>query len=370
MAALQDLRNLNKEEIAAVCAELGWPRFRGKQVFSWVHAKGVSSIDEMTNLSKEQRQVLAEHYEIGPLQLLDIWHGDGGDTVKFLWQLADGNTVEQVLMFYRSDESRDRVSTCVSTQTGCAMGCKFCATALCGKGRNLSAGEIVGQILLANAWCHKQSKPMITNVVYMGMGEPLANWPQVKKSLQILNDADGLNIGWRKMTISTCGLADKIKQLAEENFQLELSVSLHSADDAVRSALMPINEKYPLDALMKACDIFTEKTGRRITYEYAMFRDVNDGKKDAEKLARLLKGRLAFVNLIPANPVAEAGFFPAKSERIKEFVEILEGHHIAVAVRKSRGQDIEAACGQLKRRNHTETQNQAVKKEGKKKAEV
>ena len=207
---------------------------------------------------------------------------------------------------------------------------------------------------------------MITNVVYMGMGEPLANWPHVKKSLQILNDEEGLNIGWRRMTISTCGLADKIKQLAEEDFQLELSVSLHSADDVARSALMPINEKYALDALMKACDIFTEKTGRRITYEYDMFRDVNDSKKDAEKLARLLKGRLAFVNLIPANPVAEAGFFPAKSERIKEFVEILEGHHIAVAVRKSRGQDIEAACGQLKRRNYKKTQNQEINQTGKK----
>lgn len=356
MADLQDLRSLDKQEIAAVCAGLGWPRFRGKQVFSWVHEKGVESIEEMTNLSREQRQLLADQYETTPLVLLDTWCGDGGDTVKFLWQLSDGNTVEQVLMFYGGKESKDRVSTCVSTQTGCAMGCKFCATAMCGRGRNLTAGEIVGQILLANSWCRDQGKPIITNVVYMGMGEPLANWPHVKKSLQILNDAEGLNISWRKMTISTCGLADKIRELAEEDFQLELSVSLHSADDKMRSALMPINDRYPLACLMEACDIFTEKTGRRITYEYAMFRGVNDSRQDAEKLCRLLRGRLAFVNIIPANPVAEAGFFPAGSERIKEFAAILEKNHIAVAVRHSRGQDIEAACGQLKRRNHKEPQ--------------
>lgn len=356
MADLQDLRNLDKQEIAAVCEGFDWPRFRGGQVFSWVHEKGVKTIEEMTNLSREQRQMLAAQYEIGPLMQLDTWYGDDGDTVKFLWQLPDGNTVEQVLMFYSGKETKDRVSTCVSTQTGCAMGCKFCATAMCGRGRNLTAGEIVGQILLANDWCRDQGKPTITNVVYMGMGEPLANWPQVKKSLQILNDADGLNIGWRRMTISTCGLADKIKELAEADFPLELSVSLHSADDNIRSALMPINDRYPLACLMAACDEFTEKTGRRITYEYAMFRDVNDSKQDAEKLCRLLRGRLAFVNIIPANPVAEAGFFPARSERIKEFVSLLERNHIAVAVRHSRGQDIEAACGQLKRRNHKENQ--------------
>ena len=360
MVVLQDLRNLNKEEIAAICEEFGWPRFRGKQIFSWVHEKGVRSIEEMTNLSREQRQQLTAQYEIGSLNLLDIWYGDGGDTVKFLWQLADGNTVEQVLMFYSGKETKDRVSTCVSTQTGCAMGCKFCATAMCGSGRNLTAGEIVGQILLANQWCREQGKPSITNVVYMGMGEPLANWPQVKKSLQILNDAEGLNIGWRRMTISTCGLADKIKVLAEEDFPLELSVSLHSADDKTRSALMPINNRYPLASLMAACDEFTEKTGRRITYEYAMFQNVNDGRQDAEKLCQLLRGRLAFVNIIPANPVAEAGFFPSGSERIREFVTILERNHIAVAVRHSRGQDIEAACGQLKRRNLGENQQTAM----------
>ena len=366
MEALQDLRNLNKEEIIALCRALGWQSFRAKQVFDWVHAKGVSNIEEMTNLSREQRQQLSEQYEIAPLVLLDTWQGDGGDTIKFLWQLADGNTVEQVLMFYAAENSRDRVSTCVSTQTGCAMGCKFCATAMCGRGRNLTAGEIVGQILLANRWSRDHGKPPITNVVYMGMGEPFANWDNVKKSLQILNAGDGLNIGWRRMTVSTCGLADKIKALAAEEFPLELSVSLHSADDHIRTALMPINKKYPLAALMQACDAFTEKTGRRITYEYALFRDVNDRREDAEKLGRLLAGRLAFVNLIPANPVAEAGFFPSKRERIKEFADILEKYHIAVAVRASRGQDIEAACGQLKRRNQGETPKEKVGK----KAEV
>ena len=346
-----DLRNLNKQEIEALCESLSWPRFRGKQIFSWVHQKGITEIDHMTNLSKSQRQQLQETYTIQPLKLLDTWYGDGGETIKFLWQLADGNTVEQVLMFFSPEGGKDRVSTCISTQTGCAMGCKFCATALCGKGRNLTAGEMIGQILLANHWCKENSRPIITNVVYMGMGEPLANWPAVRKSLQILNDGDGLNIGSRKMTISTCGLADKIRQLAEENFSMELSVSLHSADDGIRSHLMPINDRYPLDLLMAACDEFTRKTGRRITYEYAMFRDVNDRLVDAEKLANLLKGRLAFVNIIPANPVPEAGFLPSKGERIKEFIRILEKHHIAVAVRQSRGQDINAACGQLKRRN-------------------
>ena len=218
MATLQDLRNLNQQEIEALCLEMGWPRFRSKQIFSWVHEKGVSDIAHMTNLSREQRQLLAERYEIAPLTLLDTWQGDGGKTIKFLWQLVDGNTVEQVLMFYDSENSRERVSTCDSTQTGGAMGCKFCA-----RGRNLTTGEIIGQILLANRWCLDHDKPIITNVVYMGMGEPFANWPNVKKSLQILNDANGLNIGWRRMTVSTCGLADKIKELAAEAFPLELS---------------------------------------------------------------------------------------------------------------------------------------------------
>lgn len=356
-----DLRNLDKQEIAALCQELSWSGFRAKQIFAWVHQRGARTIDAMTDLSKEQRQLLAEKYEIAPLTLLDTWCGDGGETVKFLWQLADGNTVEQVLMFFTPEKGKDRVSTCVSTQTGCAMGCKFCATAMCGKGRNLTAGEIIGQILLANQWCRDQERPIITNVVYMGMGEPLANWTNVRKSLQILNDKDGQNIGWRKMTISTCGLVDKIKQLAEEDFSLELSVSLHSADDEIRSRLMPINERYPLACLMAACDEFTEKTGRRITYEYAMFQGVNDSNKDAEKLCRLLKGRLAFVNIIPANPVPEAGFLPSKRERIREFVQILEKQHIAVAVRQSRGQDIQAACGQLKRRNEA-VKNKEIKK--------
>ena len=181
MADVQDLRSLDKREIAAVCEGLGWPRFRGKQIFSWVHEKGVETIEEMTNLSLEQRQTLAAAYGIAPLRLVDTWQGDGGDTVKFLWRLPDGNTVEQVLMCYGGKEKKDRVSTCVSTQTGCAMGCKFCATAMCGRGRNLTAGEIVGQILLANRWCQDHDRSIITNVVYMGMGEPLANWPQVKK---------------------------------------------------------------------------------------------------------------------------------------------------------------------------------------------
>ncbi len=348
MSEKVDLRSLNLEECLTFVKSLGWPSFRGKQIFSWVHQKGCSDFSAMTNLSKEQRIVLAEHAFLRTVTITDCQRSQKDETVKFLFSLADGQTIESVLMLFRQKDGHDRTTCCISSQTGCPLGCKFCGTGTLGAGRNLTVGELVGQVYAANQHCKEIGWPFLSNIVYMGMGEPLLNMTNVLKSLALFRHTEGQHLSGRHLTISTCGLVPQILALAEEENPPELAISLHAATDEKRSALMPVNRKYPLAELFAACSVYTNKTGRRITYEYAMFQGVNDSMEDAQQLISLLRGKLAHVNLIPANYLPQTGFYPSDSEMIKKFADKIEKSGLAVSIRYSRGQDIAAACGQLK----------------------
>ena len=343
-----DLRGLTAEETIALGESLAWPAFRGRQIFAWVQGKGITDIAAMTNLSKEQRNRLAETAIIFPLVLKEMRRSKIDDTVKFLFELADGERIETVLMLFYEKNGHKRTTCCISSQTGCPLGCKFCATGLLGAGRNLGAGELVGQIHAANVYGKKEDWPPVSRIVYMGMGEPLLNGAAVQKSLAILKHPQGLDIASRHLTVSTAGVVPEIYRLADSDHPPELAISLHAATDEKRSGLMPVNRNYPLAELLQSADYYTAQTGRRLTYEYALFRGVNDGAEDARLLGRLLKGKLAHVNLIAANCLPQAGYLPSDGETVKRFAALLEQTGLAVSIRRSRGQDIEAACGQLK----------------------
>lgn len=345
-----NLRNLTRQECEALVQKLGWPAFRGRQIFHWVQNKGLTEISGMKNLSLEQREMLAEGAEISQPKLLLRQDAAAGDTHKCLLELKDGEKIEMALMLYDAPQSRSRATCCVSTQSGCPMGCTFCASGRYKKGRNLTAGEILSQIWQGEAIAKERGFEGISNVVYMGMGEPLLNLKAVHKSLLILNDEEGLNIGMRRMTISTCGLVPQIYEMAKWGLQVGLAVSLHGADNEIRSALMPVNQKYPLEELLPACRAYFEASGQRITYEYALFAGINDGEENAHRLGKLLKGQNCLVNIIPGNPVAETGFTPPRGEEIKKFTAIISSYGLSVQQRASRGQDIDAACGQLRHR--------------------
>lgn len=332
------------------CVRKGLSAFRGKQLFQWIQQKQVTEFSQMTNIPKEMRILLAESAVIRFPKVIRVQKSQDGQTAKLLLAYEDGVLIETVIMVYERECSKNRRTICISTQAGCGMGCKFCATGIGGLERNLTAAEIVAQVLLGDRWCREQGLDGISNVVYMGMGEPLANLTQVLTSVEILNHEHGLGIGQRRMTISTCGLVPQIRELAAKKLQIGLAVSLHGADNASRSRLMPINDRYPLEELMSACDAYTKETGRRISYEYALLKEVNDRPEDAHSLGRLLKGRLAHVNLIPVNYVSETGFFPTDSETIKQFSNIVEQYHVEVTLREKKGADIDAACGQLRQR--------------------
>lgn len=314
--------------------------FRADQIFSWLHRHAVEDFAEMTNVPSLVLNRLTEHYgSPWPLKLaLSRRSVDG--TEKYLFALADQTSIEAVLL-----PEADRQTLCISTQVGCAMNCSFCATARSGYIRNLSAAEIVAQVLWVENRLKKTGKGL-TNIVYMGMGEPLANYDAVLRSVRLLNHPKGLNLGARRLTISTCGLVPQIRALAEENIQVNLAISLHAVTDEARSQVMPVNHRFPLRDLLEACDYYTDKTGRRISYEYALIGGFNDTEQQAQSLRDLLKGRLCHVNLIPINPVGPEQRPSATS--IKRFSQILEGGGIPVSVRKERGTDIEAACGQLR----------------------
>lgn len=349
---LENLIEYSLEDLLDLTKRLNIPAFRAKQIFRWVHQKGVTSIDDMSDLSKELRNTLKSSVHIQHPDILNKSVSRTGDTAKFLLQFADQATVETVLMLYDKDTSRDRATVCVSTQVGCQMGCGFCATGISGLERNLTAGEIISQVMVAGKEVENgHSTPGITNVVFMGMGEPLANLPAVLKSIGILNSPDGQNIGMRRITISTCGLIPKIYQLTELKLPITLAVSLHGADNETRNQLMPVNRKYPIEDLVKACIDYAAATGRRVTYEYALFKGINDREKDAHGLGQLLKGTLCNINLIPANPVEEIGLERPAKTVVQKFARIVEGFGLSVAVREEKGIDINAACGQLRRRN-------------------
>ena len=343
-----ELRGCSENELIEICKEIGLKRFRASQLFQWVQQKAVRTWEEMKNIGDRDRQTLRSRLSLYPLGKVREQRSKDG-TRKYLFRLDDGETIECVLMDYARTRSRDRHTVCVSTQAGCAVGCAFCATGLEGFRRNLSVGEIVGQVLDITHYVRQEDPDFqVTNIVFMGMGEPLLNYDQVVKAIQLLNNGQGLNIGMRRMTISTCGVVPRIIQLAKDNPQVGLAVSLHTAQDEVRNDLIPMNRRYPLAQLMAACREYTQVTRRRITFEVALTAE-NARWEEAESLARLLNGQFGHVNLIPVNPVVGTGMERPNTEQIKRFAQVLEDAGVSVSSREERGADIDAACGQLRR---------------------
>ncbi|MGE5573149.1 MAG: 23S rRNA (adenine(2503)-C(2))-methyltransferase RlmN [Bacteroidota bacterium] len=347
-----DLKSLLSHEISGFLAGMGEPSYRGAQVFSWIHEKGAASFDEMTNLPLALRRKLDEVARLANLEVLARRPGTQG-TVKYLLGLGDGNSVEAVRMKYTYG-----TSACVSTQVGCKMACAFCASGAAGFVRNLTPGEIVDQVLKMNRDLthgsrtsrEPQAGSRIGWVVLMGTGEPLDNYDASVKALRILNAEEGLNVSHRRMTVSTCGLVPGIRRLAEEGIPVTLSISLHAPTDDLRDEIIPINRRYPIPEVTDAASFYATRTGRRVTFEYALIRDVNDDVSHARRLAGLLSGMLAHVNLIPLNPVKERGYARPPRERVMRFLAVLKEARIPVTIRRELGLDIDAACGQLRRR--------------------
>lgn len=344
----QDLKSMTLSEITEAVHGLGEPAFRGKQIFTWLH-RGAASFEDMTNLSKALRQKLDEQFYITVPEIVRKQQSKKDGTIKYLWKLRDGNCVESVLMQYHHGNS-----ICISSEVGCAMGCAFCASTKGGLVRRLTPSEMVDQVLFASL----DSGLDISNIVLMGIGEPLDNYDTVLRFLELINSPDGMNIGMRHISLSTCGLVDRISRLADEKLQLTLSVSLHAPVDEIRSQIMPVNRKYNVEVLLDACKKYFEKTGRRISFEYAMIRGVNDSMEMAEILAGKLDGIAAHVNLIPLNNIEESPLKPSSRKTIMEFQSTLEAHGIPCTVRRTLGSDIDASCGQL-RRKYEKTQKEA-----------
>lgn len=336
----QDIKSMTLAEMTQALKAMGQPAFRAKQIYTWLH-KGVTDFEEMTNISKELRAKLDETYYITVPKVARKQRSQKDGTVKYLWELGDGNCVETVLMQYHHGNT-----VCISSEVGCPMGCKFCASTLGGLVRRLQPSEILDQVLFTAL----DSGLPISNIVLMGIGEPLDNFDNVMRFLELVNSPEGMNIGMRHISLSTCGLVPRIDELAEKKLQLTLSVSLHSPDDDSRSAIMPINRKYPVDVLLDACRRYFEKTGRRVSFEYTMIDGVSDSPEQAELLASKLRGLAAHVNMIPLNPVAESPLRPSTRQAVARFQKILEGHGIPATVRRSLGGDIDASCGQLRRK--------------------
>ena len=344
-----DLLSMDIASISALLVEWGEPAYRGRQVFQWLQQRGVVDFSLMSNLPLSLREQLMHKALISAPRVLRRQEAAAGDTVKLLLEFADGEQIETVLMLYEREAARDRATCCVSTQSGCAMKCAFCASSLYHDPRNLSAGEMVAQVLLTARLAREKGFAGITNVVFMGMGEPLANMANLRQAILLLNDTNGQNIGQRRITVSTCGLAPQIYELADWGLQINLAVSLHAADTAKRARLMPVAAHYTLTELLAACRYYRQKTGRRVTIEYAMFAGINDSLDDAALLANLLAGEDMLINIIPANNTNKAGFLPSKREIIERFCALLSRQGCEAAIREARGQDINAACGQLRK---------------------
>ena len=336
---MRSIKSMTVQEIGAVLKELGQPAFRAGQVFSWLH-KGIASYDEMTNLPKTLRDILAEQYPIYAPKVLRRQASEKDGTVKYLWALEDGNCVETVLMRYHYGNS-----VCISTEVGCKMGCAFCASTLAGFVRQLQPHEMLDQVLFTQI----DSGQPVSHIVLMGIGEPLDNFDNVMRFLELVNHPDGMNISMRHISLSTCGLVPMIDALAEKKLQLTLSVSLHAPSDQVRDTIMPVNKAYPTAQLLDACRRYYQQTGRRISFEYAMIHGVNDTPEAANLLIRRLKGISAHVNLIPLNHVEESPLKPSTRQAVLRFQKTLEDGGIPTTVRRSLGGDIDASCGQLRR---------------------
>lgn len=334
-----DLRSLSPEELTAQLTAAGYPAFRAKQVRQWLD-QGVTDFEQMTNLPKDLRAYLAERYAVPGVTILRKLVSAIDGTVKYLFRLDDGETVESVLMQYKHGWSQ-----CLSTQVGCKMGCTFCATGMGGFIRDLSAAEMVAQIEAAQ----RDTGIRVSSIVLMGMGEPLDNYEQVVRFLRLLGEEGGVHIGMRHISLSTCGVVPGIYRLMEEQIPLTLSISLHAPNDAIRSQSMPVNKRWPMDALLQACRDYIKATGRRISFEYAMIDGVNDSDACAEELADRLRGMLCHVNLIPVNAVEGKQQKRSSRDRIRAFMAILEKKGINATVRRTLGSDINASCGQLRR---------------------
>lgn len=337
----KDIKSMDFAELAGELKGLGLPSYRAGQIYGWLHQSGAESFDEMTNLSKVLREELRSLYEIKTCSIVECFKSQLDETRKYLFELTDGEYIESVLMRYKYGDT-----LCISTQVGCKMGCTFCASTIGGFKRHLTASEMLSQIHSAQ----KDSGTRISHVVLMGMGEPLDNFENVMRFLKLVSDDKGLNISMRHISLSTSGVVPRIYDLAEYNFQLTLSVSLHAPNDEIRTRIMPVNRKWQVDELLKACREYIKCTGRRISFEYAMIHGVNDTQACAQELAQRLKGMLCHINLIPANEVRENDYVRSTRDDVEKFKKYLERCGMNVTIRRSLGSDINASCGQLRQK--------------------
>lgn len=345
MVPKRDIRALSKEEIAAVLKEHSEPAFRAKQVWEWLWQKSARSFEDMTNLSKNLRTVLSDNFVINAVSI-DEMQLSNDRTIKCAMKLHDNNVVESVLI-----PTPNRMTACVSTQVGCSLTCKFCGTGRLARLRNLNADEIYDQVVLVNNLAKEKYEQHLNNIVYMGMGEPLLNYSQTMRSIERITSPDGLGMSPQRITVSTAGIAKMIKKLGDDNVKFNLALSLHAANDEKRNHIMPINEQNSLESLAEALNYFYQKTGTRVTFEYIAFRDFNDSLQDAQELAEFCKKVPAKVNIIEYNPIDDGEFKQTTPERLEAFKNYLEKKGIIVNVRRSRGKDIDAACGQLANKN-------------------
>ena len=341
----RDLKSLTIDELTEVILSLGEKKFRARQLYDWMHVKLARSLDEMTNLPKGLRSRLAEEFTMTSLEVADVQVSAIDGTRKFLFGLDDGNVIESVWMKYK-----DWASVCISSQVGCKMGCRFCASTLDGCVRYLTPGEMLDEVYKIQS----EMGIRVSNIVVMGSGEPLDNYDNLVKFIRMITDENGLNISGRHITVSTCGLVPQMYRLADEGFEITLALSLHAPTDEKRRKLMPIANKYSLSEVIPACKYYFEKTGRRITFEYALTAGQNDSDTEAEELIALISGLNAHVNLIPVNPIKERSFVRSDAERIQRFKSKLEKNRINVTIRREMGKDIDGACGQLRRKHMEE----------------
>lgn len=337
----KDIKSLNNEELAEWVRENSLPAFRAKQIFSWLHKSGVSDFSEMSNVSKDLRNKLSEEFYISSCEIENKYVSAIDGTVKYLFRLSDGEFLETVIMKYKYG-----YTICVSSQVGCKMGCRFCASTLAGFKRNLTAGEIESQL-------HSAQKDLgirISHIVLMGIGEPLDNFDNVLRFIENVNSEDGLNISVRNITLSTCGIVPRIKDLMKHDLQLTLTISLHAPNDEIRSKIMPVNDRWKINEVIAACREYAEFTSRRVSFEYTLIKDVNDMPECAEELSKLLKGMLCHVNLIPVNNVEERKNIRSSDKSVNKFLHILQKNGINATIRRTLGSDINASCGQLRRK--------------------
>lgn len=337
----KDIKSLNNEELAEWVRENSLPAFRAKQIFSWLHKSSVSDFSEMSNVSKDLRNKLSEEFYISSCEIENKYVSAIDGTVKYLFRLSDGEFLETVIMKYKYG-----YTICVSSQVGCKMGCRFCASTLAGFKRNLTAGEIESQL-------HSAQKDLgirISHIVLMGIGEPLDNFDNVLRFIENVNSEDGLNISVRNITLSTCGIVPRIKDLMKHDLQLTLTISLHAPNDEIRSKIMPVNDRWKINEVIAACREYAEFTSRRVSFEYTLIKDVNDTPECAKELSKLLKGMLCHVNLIPVNNVEERKNIRSSDKSVNKFLHILQKNGINATIRKTLGSDINASCGQLRRK--------------------